>query len=231
MNLFFSNGYMESAQSLFNALSGYSYFSRLDLKSGFHLCPLTEDSQLLTTFCTPFGLFYYKRLTMGLKTSPSSFNQIMLSVLNRVKPELRQFVRHYLDDIIIYTTNRRMHKLVLDEVFRVLNEVGLILSIDKVHLMRKEINILGMIVSKEGRRVDPERVRAIQLLKPPKNIKGVQRFMGVVNFCSPSCSHFQKLAYPITELLTKQKSKKFIWTEECDIAFQNIKNEIASERV
>ena len=69
LNLFFSNGYMESAQSLFNALSGYSYFSRLDLKSGFHLCPLTEDSQLLTTFCTPFGLFYYKRLTMGLKTS------------------------------------------------------------------------------------------------------------------------------------------------------------------
>lgn len=159
-----------------------------------------------------------------------NYSQIMMSVLNKIDPKWRSHVRFYLDDIIIYSKTKSDHIKILDEVFRVVNEAKMVVSREKCHLLKQNINILGMIIGKNGRKVDPERVKAITLLKAPKNVKQVQKFLGVVNFCAPSCSHFQNLLHPITELLTKE-NKKFVWTEKCEASFEKIKEEIASERV
>ena len=74
---------------------GYSHFSKLDLKSGFYQIPIKETDKEKTAFVTPFGLYQFNVLPMGLKNSPPTFQKVMTDTLK----SCRNFSLVYLDDI------------------------------------------------------------------------------------------------------------------------------------
>ena len=61
---------MPSVDYTLGQLAGAKIFSKLDANSGFWQVPLTEESTLLTTFITPFGIFAFRRLPFGISSAP-----------------------------------------------------------------------------------------------------------------------------------------------------------------
>ncbi len=156
---------------------GAQFFSKLDLKRGYFQIPLHEDSRSLTTTITPLGLRRYKRMPMGLSDSASAFQ-------SRVKTALQGLdgVEVYIDDIIVHGKTREEHDRRLIAVLQRLSDNGFRLQVKKVLIAKESVPAFGYILGKDGISPNPENVEAILEALPPKDVKGLQRFLGSVNY-------------------------------------------------
>lgn len=84
-------------------------------------------------------------------------------------------------------------------------------------------------VSKDGVKIDPERVEVIDKVPRPKNVKGIQSFFGQVNFLRRFVTNFFEVSRPISKMLKKREAIR--WEGELDVDFQEIKNSIKNAPV
>jgi hypothetical protein len=84
-----------------------------------------------------------------------------------------------------------------------------------------EVSFLGHVISSEGIAVDPSKVRDILEWEPPKSVHQVRSFLGLAGYYRRFIPSFSKISKPITELL--KKGTKYVWSKECDEAFQTLK--------
>jgi hypothetical protein len=111
-----------------------------------------------------------------------------------------------MDDLLVYSRSMEEHIGHLSEVFRRLEEAGFTLNRDKVHLAQSEIKFLGHSLSADGIKILPERVEAICQFPPPKNLKAVRRFLGMVGCYGNFVKKFSQLAEPLHALKRKKRS-------------------------
>ena len=88
-----------------------------------------------------------------------------------------------------------------------------------------EGKLLGHIVSKKGISIDPERIKAIEHIPLPHNKKGMQSFMGTINFVRRFVPDFAQIVKPLQQMV--KKSAQYKWTEIKKNAFSKIKTSIA----
>jgi len=183
---------------------------------GFNQAPVTFETQERTTFITTFGSYTYMGLAMGLKSS-SAFFKFVLST--QVFQGLQDLCTIYVDDLLVYGRNAdelyKNMRIVLDRAKNVT------FGAKKCHFCKKEVAWLGALVSSEGVRIDPERIKAILGMKPPTNVHEVRVFLGALNFVRNYLNHLSTVASCITDLT--KKNKNFEWTVECQQAFAKIK--------
>ncbi|XDV22712.1 hypothetical protein PO909_027558 [Leuciscus waleckii] len=125
-------------------------------------------------FCV--GLFNFKVMAFGLKNAPATFQRLMERVLGELQHK-NCFV--YLDDIIIYSSSMEQHFQDIQAVLDKFKEANLTVNMKKTHFFRTSLKFLGHIVTATGIKADPEKTRAVQDFPVPKNIKEVQRFLGM----------------------------------------------------
>ena len=113
------------------------------------------------------------------------------------------------------------HLARLREVLYRLRDAGLKVKPSKCFLFRKEIAYLGHVVSAHGISTDPKKTEAIQDYPAPRNIQEVRRFVGFASYYRRFIPNFAELAAPLHQLT--QKSTKFLWTQQCQDAFQKLK--------
>jgi hypothetical protein len=106
-------------------------------------------------------------------------------------------------------------------VLQVLREHQLYAKLSKCSFYQNKIHYLGHIISGEGIDVDPENIEAIKGWKTPKNVTEVRSFMGLVGYYRRFIAWFSRISHPITSF--QRKGKKFHWTEECEVSFQQLK--------
>jgi len=88
----------------------------------------------------------------------------------------------------------------------------------------EEVAFLGHVVSKEGIKVDPQKIKAINEWPRPTNVTEVRSFLGLAGYYRRFVKDFSKIVAPLTNLLKKEV--KFKWISKCEEAFQELKNRL-----
>ena len=132
-----------------------------------------------TTFTTPWGTFMYDKMPFGLMNAGENFQRAMDIAFVGEKDK---FVVIYLDDITIFSQSDDEHLKHLKQTFLKCRKFGLSLNPKKSHFVVQEGKLLGHLVSADGIRIDPERVKAIMKISLLRIKKDVQSFIGKINF-------------------------------------------------
>jgi len=117
------------------------YFSKIDLKSGFHQIPLAAESKQHTSFMTPDGAYEFNVAPFGLQNLPFDFSRKMAQAFMGIK-----CVTVFIDDICIFSQTILQHILDLEVVFDRLTETGLMINISKCDFITEKLIILGHII-------------------------------------------------------------------------------------
>ena len=187
-------------QETLDSLGGNSWFSVLDQGKAYHQGFINADSQPLTAFITPWGLYEWVRIPFGLSNAPAHFQRFMENCLGDLRDEI---CIPYLDDIIVFSTTFDDHLEHLRKVLRRLAAHGVKLKPGKCKLFQREVLFLGRVVSKEGYRLDPSSIEPGLHLKEtaPKTVNDVRKVMGFLNHYRRYIKDFAKIAKPVYDLL------------------------------
>ena len=196
--------------------------SVLDLKDAFHSLQLTENSKkfcgILPYFRSPSYL--YQRIPMGLNISPAIWQSYINAILNCLQS--RKYCEAIMDDLLLFTPTKSSHFDKLEDLLKALCKNGLKISRKKCQLFKNDLQYMGNTIFIRNNRVC--QIEAIQKLEPPMMIKGCRSFVGMVNFVTIFCPELQKLLKPIYDLT--RKGRQFIWREEQQKAFDEIKHRL-----
>lgn len=213
--------HIPTVEELTHQFAGSTVFSKLDAKSGYWSVPLDADSQLLTTFNSPFGRFCFKRLPFGLKTSQDVFQHAMDQLLDGLPG-----VISIADDIVVHGTSREDHDRNIHGLMNRAKERGLVFNFAKCKIKEDNIPFFGNIYSKSGVTPDPSKVQVISDLTVPNSVKELQSFLGMVTYLAPYIPNLSVHTAPRRQLL--HKDSEFQWHPEHQQAFNVLKQLICS---
>jgi hypothetical protein len=184
------------------------------------------DSREKTAFNVEGGHYQYNRMPFGLRNAPSTFQRMMDGVLRGLKPTQCLV---YLDDVIIFGASIEEHAERLRGVFERLREAKLSLKFEKCHFAKERVKYLGHVIDKRGVGPDPDKIQAVMSYPAPTTIREVQSFLGLSNYYRRFVDNYALTARPLTRLL--KKGEKFVWSTECEIAFETLKKSLANSPV
>lgn len=206
---------------MLDELHGSKYFSKIDLRSGYHQIRMKEGDEWKTTFKTKLGLFEWLVMPFGLTNSPSTFMRLMNHVLRSF---IGHFVVVYFDDIFIYCKSLDEHKQHLKSVLEVLRKERLFANLGKCSFGTDHVVFLGFVVGADGLRVDEQKVQAIRDWLIPTTIGEVRSFHGLAGFYRRFVQNFSTLAAPLTEVI--KKNVGFKWGPAQEEAFEILKGKL-----
>ncbi|KAG1393183.1 hypothetical protein G6F60_011646 [Rhizopus arrhizus] len=211
-------------------LGGARYFSSIDLKSGYHQVRIKDEDVAKTAFNTRYGSYEFLVLPFGLTNSPPTFQKMMNAVLHDF---IDKFVLVYLDDILIFSKTQEDHYKHLRLVMQRLRENKLYANPKKCVFNRSEVEFLGYRVSANGTLPSESKVKAVQEWPQPTNVQEVRQFVGLCSHYRRFIPGFSSVAAPLTDLTkgTGAKRRPIQWTDECQAAFDNLKNLMSSAPV
>jgi hypothetical protein len=135
----------------------------------------------------------------------------------------------YLDDVILFGESLQEHNERLREVFDRLRQCNLKIEPDKCEFLKTELSYLGHVVTNEGVKPDPEKVRAIIDFPTPLNTTGVKSFLGLAGYYRKFIPQFSKIAKPLNDLL--KKNNQWQWEQKQIDSFGLLKTILTQEPV
>ncbi len=197
-------------------LAGCCFFSKIDLRKGYHQILVAAADVPKTAIITPFGLFEFKRTPFGLRNAGQTFQRFMDEIFAGLP-----FVFVYLDDILVASRTRAEHRRHLKEVFARLKTHGLVINREKCVFYADQVEYLGHVVSAAGVAPLPARVEAITAFPPPANRGQLMSFLGMVNFYRRFIRGAASLLKPLTDSTRGPggKTMPVKWTCEMEKSF------------
>ena len=208
------------------ALSGSRWFSTLDLASGYWQVAMDVNTQEKAAFVIPSGLYEWNVMPFGLCNAPSTFARLMELVLKGLHWKICLI---YLDDVIVMGRTFEEELERLKQVFERLACAGLKLKPKKCYLFQKRVSYLGHVVTEEGITADPGKVEQVRTWPIPENSTEVKSFLGLASYYRRFIPNFAAVAQPLHKL-TEPKTE-FVWTGQCQLAFDSLKGLLTSGRV
>lgn len=139
------------------------------------------------------------------------------------------FINVYLDDILIFSSSLDSHGKHVRCVLARLRQHGLYTKAEKCEFEHKSIPFLGLIISVEGIKMDPQKIAAILDWPAPTDKKAIQLFVGFANFYRKFIKRFPTIISPITQLI--KQGVHFHCSSEAQTAFESLKRLFTSDSV
>ena len=203
---------------LVDATAGHPWMSFLDAFQSYHQIPLALKDQEKTAFVTPMGNYHYKVMPFGLKNAGFTYQRMMTRMF---EPRLDENIEIYVDDMVVKSKVVTEHLKDLSDIFDVLRRHKLHLNASKCSFGVGLGKFSGYMVTHRGIEVNPDQIKAIRNLKPPRSVKEVQKLTGMIAVLNRFISMSADRCRPFYLLINKWKG--FEWSEECTVAFQQLK--------
>ncbi|GLT32924.1 hypothetical protein SLA2020_075540 [Shorea laevis] len=223
---------LPSIDKLVEAASGNERLSLLDAYSGYHQVHMAPEDEVKTSFYAGDEIYCYVMMPFGLKNAGATYQKMVTIVF---RAQIGRNLEVYVDDIVVKSLKAEDHLTDLAETFDNLRRHSMKLNPAKCVFGVESGKFLGFMVSSRGIEVNPEKIKAIAEMKPPKSVKDVQRLAGRIGalhrFISKSadkCLPFFKILRSVTQKDEAGKPKKFEWTSECEAAFEELKTYLSS---
>lgn len=208
---------------IFQYFKDARYFTTLDLNNSYYQCLLHPDSRKYAAFNVGYALYQPKTCPQGIKIGSQVLGRIVDEVLGDLKFKC---VINFVDDLCIYSSDPETHLRDLEQVLERLRKAGLTVKPSKVTLAKRGIRFLSHVVKDGKLYVDETKSEVIRNFPRPKNLKAVQRFLGMAAYYGKFIPNFSNLSRPLNML--KRKGVRFRWGKEQDESFNQIRNCLAS---
>ncbi|GKE59208.1 putative reverse transcriptase domain-containing protein, partial [Tanacetum coccineum] len=163
---------------LFDQLQGSNVYSKIDFRSGYHQLRVREEDILKTAFRNRYGHYEFQVMPFGLTNAPTVFRDLM----NRVcKPYLDKFVIVFIDDILIYSKNKKEHEEHLKSILELLKKEELYAKFSKCEFWLPKVQILRHMIDSQGIHVDPAKIECIKYWASPKTPMEIRQFLGLAS--------------------------------------------------
>ncbi|KAL6342714.1 hypothetical protein AAG906_013120 [Vitis piasezkii] len=187
-----------TVDDMLDELHGAAFFTKLDLKAGYHQIRVSTPDIPKTAFRTHNGHYEYLVMPFGLCNAPSTFQAIMNSIF---RPYLRKFI------------------LVHPSATPILRQD------EQMCIRKQELEYLGHIITHRGVKVDEKKIEAMVAWPRPSNITELRGFLGLTGYYRKFVQGYGLIARPLTNLL---KKGKFQWNDEAEAAFLALKQAMTS---
>ena len=201
---------------------GHPQMSFLDAFQEYHQIPLALDDQEKTFFVTLIGNYHYKVMLFGLKNAGWTYQRMMTKMF---ESQMGKNIEVYIDDMVVKSKIPSEHIGDLTNIFKILKEHKLCLNASKCSFGVGSSKFLGYMVIHQGIEVNPDHIKVINNLQPPRNPKEVQKLTGMTTALNWFIFRSTDRCRPFFLLMSKWKG--FEWTEECAQAFQQLKEHLS----
>ena len=187
---------------------------------------MDTDSVPKTAFNAENGDYEFVRMPFGLKNAPATFQRVMDDVLKDLQGKVCLV---YMDDIIIFSTSLQEHISNLKLVLKKLRNTNFKIQLDKSEFLRKKVEFLGHVVTPDGVKPNPKKIKAIQNFTLSKTSKEIKSFLGLLGYYHPFIKNFAKITKPFTQCL--KKGEKIEHTQEFVQTFNYCKNILCNDPI
>ena len=205
-------------QDCLDAVAGATLFLTMDISAAYHQIPVAKEDIPKTAFITKFGLYEFKTMPFGLKTTPQTYQRLMELALSGLQWTACLI---YLDDVIVYGKTFDEHLQRLSLVLHWFCQAGLKLKPIKCHFFETQVIFLGHVLTPDGVLSDLGNVEKITTWPVPTCVRDVQAILGMGKYYWRFIKDYSKKMQPLIQLTKKDKS--FEWTPECQKSFDWLK--------
>ena len=179
-----------------------------------------------TTFITEWGTYCYRVIPFGLKNVGATYQRAATTLFHDM---MHRDVEVYVDDMIVKSRGRADHLDALERFFERIRKFRLRLNPKKCTFGVTSGKLLGHIVSERDIEVDPDKIKAILDMPAPKTEKEIRGFLGRLQYISRFIARLTDICEPIFRLL--RKNQPTVWNDDCQFAFEKIKEYLLSPPV
>lgn len=203
-----------------------TFRSTMDLVSGYWQIPVAVEDREKTAFATRQGTYEFNVMPFGLTNAPATFQRsmdIILAGLNWTNTLV------YIDDVVVFSPTFEEHMRDLQVVFNRIRQAMMFLKPRKCYFCRTELHFLGHILTKEGVHTDPQKVASVQNSPRPTSTTELRAFLGMTGYYRRFIKDYAHIAAPLTSRTSPYV--RFNWDEECEHAWQELKERLVSAPV
>ena len=176
---------------------------------------------------THIGVYKPTVMYFGLTNSPTTFQAMMNDLFRDLINQ--GDTATFIDDILVATDTEEGHDELVEEVLRRLEENDLFVKLEKCKWKVKEVEFLGIVIGPKGVEIQKEKIEEVLSWPAPRNIKEVQKFLGLANYYRRFIKNFARIAAPLHMLVRKEQ--KWKWEKEQKKAFERLKAVFTTEPV
>ncbi|WMV45212.1 hypothetical protein MTR67_038597 [Solanum verrucosum] len=203
-----------------------SFFSKIDLRFGYHQLNIRHEDVPKMTFRTHYGHYEFLVMSFGFTNMPAAFMSLMNGVF---KSFLDSYVIVFIDDILVYSKSMEEHVDNLRIVLGVLGKQELYAKFSKCEFWLTSITFLRHVVSNKGEMVDPQKIEVVKNWVRPSSVTEVRSSVGLGSYYRRFVNNFASIATHLTRLAKKEVS--FEWTDKCEESFQKLKTLLITTRI
>ncbi|WKA12989.1 hypothetical protein VitviT2T_030330 [Vitis vinifera] len=211
---------------LVDSTAGHSMLSFMDGFSGYSQILMAPEDMEKTSFITEWGTYCYRVMPFGLKNAGATYQRAATTLFHDI---MHRDVEVYVDDMIVKSRGRSDHLAALERFFERIRQFRLRLNPKKCTFGVTSGKLLGYMVSERGIEVDPDKIRAILDMPAPRTEREVRGFLGRLQYISRFIARLTDICEPIFRLL--RKSQPTVWDDQCQRAFERIREYLLSPPV